>query len=68
MNILFITDYLLYVSGVSKHLYYLLSEFSKDDNYNIILVCPGGDFVDEFKKLRITIIIKKEISHHEKYF
>lgn len=68
MNVLFLTDDILYVSGVSKHLYYLLKEFSKDQNYNIVLVCPGGDFVDEFKKLRITVIVKKEISHHERSF
>ena len=66
MNILFLTDDVLYVSGVSKHLYYLLKEFSKDENFNIFLVCSGGDFVDEFKKLRITVIVKKEISHHER--
>ena len=60
MNVLFLTDDILYVSGVSKHLYYLLKEFSKDQNYNIVLVCPGGDFVDEFKKLRITVIVKKK--------
>jgi glycosyltransferase involved in cell wall biosynthesis len=68
MNILFLTDDILYVSGVSKHLYYLLKEFSKDENYNIFLVCPGGDFVDEFKKLRITVIVKKEISHHNRSY
>jgi glycosyltransferase involved in cell wall biosynthesis len=68
MNILFLTDEILYVSGVSKHLYYLLKEFSKDENYNIVLVCPGGDFVDEFKKLRITVIVKKEISHHNRSY
>ena len=68
MNVLFLTDDIFYVSGVSKHLYYLLKEFSKDENYNIFLVCPGGDFVDEFKKLRITVIIKKEISHYNRSY
>ena len=66
MNILFLTDDVLYVSGVSKHLYYLLKEFSQDENFNIFLGCSGGDFVDEFKKLRITVIVKKEISHNER--
>ena len=64
MNILILTDDLLYVSGVSKHLYYLLKEFSKDENFNFFLVCPGGDFIDDFKKLRITVIVKSEISHN----
>jgi len=68
MNVLFLTDDILYVSGVSKHLYYLLKEFAKDENYNIVLVCPGGDFVDEFKKLRITVIVKEKISHHKRSF
>jgi glycosyltransferase involved in cell wall biosynthesis len=68
MNILFLTDDVLYVSGVSKHLYYLLKEFSKDENFNIFLVCPGGDFISEFKKLRITVILKKEISHHDRSY
>jgi glycosyltransferase involved in cell wall biosynthesis len=68
MNVLFLTDDVIYVSGVSKHLYYLLKEFSKDENYNIILVCPGGDFVDEFKKLKITVIVKKELSHHKRSY
>ena len=68
MNILFLTDEVIYVSGVSKHLYYLLKEFSKDESYNIFLVCPGGDFVDEFKKLRITVIVKKKISHHNRSY
>jgi glycosyltransferase involved in cell wall biosynthesis len=68
MNILFLTDEVIYVSGVSKHLYYLLKEFSKDKNYNIFLVCPGGDFVEEFKKLRITVIVKKKISHNERSY
>jgi glycosyltransferase involved in cell wall biosynthesis len=66
MNILFLTDEVIYVSGVSKHLYHLLRELSKDENYNIILVCTGGDFIEEFKKLSITVIVKKEISHHER--
>jgi glycosyltransferase involved in cell wall biosynthesis len=66
MNILYLTDEVLYVSGVSKHLYYLLKNISRDKDYNIILVCPGGDFIDEFKKLRITVIVKKEISHKER--
>jgi glycosyltransferase involved in cell wall biosynthesis len=68
MNILFITDEITYVSGVSKHLFYLLRDFSKDKNYNIYLVCPGGDFVDEFKKLEINIILKTGISHKERSF
>ena len=68
MNILFLTDDVIYVSGVSKHLYYLLREFSKDKNYNIFLVCPGGDFVDEFRKLKINVIVNKEISHNERSF
>lgn len=68
MNVLYLTDDVLYVSGVSKHLYYLLDELSKDENYNIILVCPGGDFVDEFQKLNIKLIVKKEISHHNRSF
>jgi len=66
MNILFLSDEITYVSGVSKHLFYLLRDFSKDKNYNIFLVCPGGDFVDEFRKLKITVILKKEISHKER--
>ena len=68
MNILFLTDDVIYVSGVSKHLYYLLKEFSKDEKYNIFLVCPGGDFVDEFKKLGITVIVKKETSHNKRSY
>jgi glycosyltransferase involved in cell wall biosynthesis len=68
MNVLFLTDEIIYVSGVSKHLYYLLGELSKDENYNIVLVCPGGDFVDEFRKLKINVIVNKEISHHERSF
>jgi glycosyltransferase involved in cell wall biosynthesis len=68
MNVLFLTDDINYVSGVSKHLYYLLREFSKDKNYKIFLVCPGGDFVDEFRKLKITVILNKYISHQERSF
>ncbi|MDR3610711.1 MAG: glycosyltransferase family 4 protein [Ignavibacteriaceae bacterium] len=59
---------MLYVSGVSKHLFYLLSELSKDEAYNIILVCPGGDFIDEFKKLKITVIEIEEISHQKRSY
>jgi glycosyltransferase involved in cell wall biosynthesis len=66
MNLLYLTENVIYVSGVSKHLYYLLNDLSKDKNYNIILVCPGGDFIDEFKKLNIKVIIKKEISHNNR--
>jgi L-malate glycosyltransferase len=63
-----LTDDIIYVSGVSKHLYYLLSELSNDKNYHIFLVCPGGDFVEEFKKLGITVIVKKEMSHHNRSY
>jgi glycosyltransferase involved in cell wall biosynthesis len=66
MNILILTDDLLYVSGVSKHLYYLLEEISRDEKYNIFLVCPGGDFISEFTKLRITVIVRKDISHKKR--
>jgi glycosyltransferase involved in cell wall biosynthesis len=68
MNILFLTDSVIYVSGVSKHLYYFLNELSKDENYNILLVCPGGDFIDEFKKLNIKVIVCNEISHNNRSF
>jgi glycosyltransferase involved in cell wall biosynthesis len=56
MNILFLTDKIEYVSGVSKHLYYLSDELLKHTEDKIYIMCSGGDMKEEFIKSGANVI------------
>jgi len=63
MNILFLTDSLDYVNGVTSHLFYLLSNLSKESSVNLLLVCSGGNAVSKFTEKGISVMIEKNLSH-----
>lgn len=63
-NILFITDELNKVCGVSNHLFVLISELNKTDFFNnIFLVSGGGNNISNFEKLKIKLLINPVFLH-----
>ncbi|MEO8398858.1 MAG: glycosyltransferase family 4 protein [Ignavibacteriaceae bacterium] len=63
MNILYLTNELNQSDGVSGHLFYLLSELKKNHEINISIICGGGDAVNKFEKLGVSISLLKEFNH-----
>jgi len=64
MKILFLTNQLLNVCGVTKHFYHLLRElreFYPDNEYFVI--CGGGNAIEKFEKEGIKVIVNKNIKH-----
>ncbi|MEP7146138.1 MAG: glycosyltransferase family 4 protein [bacterium] len=65
-NLLFLTGELNYTDGVSSHLYNLISELQKNKNYNITLLCTGGDSAGRFKDLKIKILEDNTFGHNNR--
>lgn len=68
INILIIVNKLLVVCGVSKHLYFLLSGLKDREDVNIIVLCGGGDAIENFKNLGIKIIVFPNIAHENRTY
>lgn len=65
-KILIILNQLLTTCGVSKHLYYFLSEAKKYTEFNFTIVCGGGDAIEKYKDLCSEIIIYPEVQHENR--
>ena len=66
MNILFLTDKLEYVSGVSKHLFYLSDELLKDGEDNLNIICAGGEMKEKFIKSGANVIEYPQMAFEER--
>lgn len=53
LNILHISPDFNYACGVSKHVYLLLKELKKNNNYNLFFITNKGDSLDRLTKLGI---------------
>jgi glycosyltransferase involved in cell wall biosynthesis len=63
-NILFITDELNKVCGVSNHLLILIAELNKSSFFNnIFLVSGGGNNINNFEKLNVKMLINPVFLH-----
>lgn len=55
INLLFITGKLNYTDGVTSHLFNLTNELKHNLNFNIMILCTGGDSVNRFRDSGIDI-------------
>lgn len=53
LNILHISPDFNYACGVSKHVYLLLNELKKNNNYNLFFITNNGDSLDRLTKLGV---------------
>lgn len=66
IKILIITNELLTTCGVSKHLFYFLSEAKKRDDIEFTILCGGGDAVDDYKNLCKEVIVNSAFMHEKR--
>jgi glycosyltransferase involved in cell wall biosynthesis len=66
MNILLLTDKIDYVSGTSKHLFYLTSELLKHKDDKIYIVCAGGNMQEEFIQSGVNVVIYPRLSFEKR--
>lgn len=66
INLLILTNEINYTDGVTSHLYYLLTELSKEKEVSIFLMCSGGDMVERFKNSGIKVFEDANLSHKQR--
>ncbi|MEO8664339.1 MAG: glycosyltransferase family 4 protein [Ignavibacteria bacterium] len=65
-NLLLITGDLNFTNGVTTHLFNLIIELEKHKEINITLLCTGGDSIERFKALKISIIQDDNFEHDKR--
>ncbi|MBK8551318.1 MAG: glycosyltransferase family 4 protein [Ignavibacteria bacterium] len=55
INILFVTGKLNCTDGVTTHLFNLTNELKHNLNFNMMILCPGGDSVNRFRDSGIKV-------------
>ncbi len=66
MKILILTNQLLTTCGVSKHLLYFLKEAKKYSDFELTLICGGGDAIDEYQNLVKEVLVWPCIQHNNR--
>lgn len=66
MKILYLSDELNAVSGVSKHLYYLIGELQKHSEVEAHMIVPGGDYIKQFRNQVHSLKILSQLSFEKR--
>ena len=62
-SLLIITDDLKYACGVTTHLFNLLQGLNEKNEFDVHVICSGGDSIERFQNLKIKLIVKESLKY-----
>jgi glycosyltransferase involved in cell wall biosynthesis len=68
MNILLIVNELKYSCGVTNHILHLSSGLAAQGNVNLWIICGGGNGINRFSEMNVTIISDERFLHLNRSF
>ncbi len=68
MNILLIVNELKYSCGVTNHIMHLTKGLLEQNNVNIWIICGGGNGINRFNDMNVTIISDERFLHLNRSF